>query len=81
MRQSCSDCEFGLSSHAINLQIQIDIYTTALRLINQREWITGIIAGDYYPPAAMQDASASVHGKPVSDIFWYWFPRLLGISQ
>ena len=28
--------------------------------------------------AALQDKSASIHGKPTADLLWYWFPRLLG---
>jgi hypothetical protein len=30
---------------------------------------------------ALQDKSASVHGKPAADILWYWFPRLLGVVK
>jgi hypothetical protein len=26
----------------------------------------------------LQDKSASIYGKPVADLIWYWFPRLLG---
>lgn len=77
----CSDCTFGRSTKIINNQAQIDIYTAALRVINRYDWLSGLVAKDYYPPVALQDASASIHGKPVSDIFWYWFPRLMGKIQ
>jgi hypothetical protein len=65
----------------VNLQMQADIYEAILTAVNSRPWISGIISRGYYPPAALQDKSASVHGKPAADILWYWYPRLLGIVQ
>ena len=49
-----------------------------LNAINTRPWVGGIISRGYYPPAMLQDKSASVHGKPAADLLWYWFPRLTG---
>jgi hypothetical protein len=46
--------------------------------INARSWVSGFVSRGYYVPAALQDKSASIHGKPASDLLWYWFPRLLG---
>jgi hypothetical protein len=40
-----------------------------------------VVSRGYYPPAALRDKSASVHGKPAADILWYWFPRMLGVVQ
>ena len=59
-----------------NLQTQLDVYLAMLNAINTRSWVTGFISRGYYPPAALQDISASIHGKPASDALWYWFPRL-----
>jgi hypothetical protein len=66
---------------SVDLQTQADIYEAILTAVNARPWISGIISRGYYPPAALQDKSASVHGKPAADILWYWFPRMLGIVR
>ncbi|MBI5841265.1 MAG: hypothetical protein HZB19_14295 [Chloroflexi bacterium] len=65
----------------LDLQAQADVYESILAAINSRPWISGVVSRGYYPPAALQDKSASVHGKPAADILWYWFPRMLGIVQ
>lgn len=62
----------------LDLQQQVDIYDAMFTAINARSWVSGFVSRGYYPPAALQDKSASVHGKPASDLLWYWFPRLLG---
>jgi hypothetical protein len=61
----------------IDLLEQADIYNAALIAINERDWIDGFISQGYYPPVLLQDHSASIYGKPASDILWYWFPRIL----
>lgn len=67
-----------IPSITLNLQTQADVYEAILTAINTRNWISGVISRGYYPPAALQDKSASVHGKPAADLLWYWFPRLTG---
>lgn len=62
----------------VDLQEQVDIYSAALNAVNNREWITGFVSRGFFYPAALQDASSSIHGKPASDVLWYWFPKLLG---
>jgi hypothetical protein len=62
----------------IELQQQVDIYDALLNAINLRSWVSGFVSRAYYAPVALQDKSASIHGKPTSDLLWYWFPRLLG---
>jgi hypothetical protein len=64
----------------VNLQAQADIYQALLMAVNERDWVGGFVSRGYYPPVVLQDASASVHGKPAADILWYWYPRLLGIT-
>jgi hypothetical protein len=70
-----------LPSFALNLQEQADIYEAILTAVNERPWVGGVISRGYYPPVALRDKSASIHGKPAADILWYWFPRLLGIVK
>lgn len=68
-------------SVSLDLQAQSDIYEAMLNAINSRPWVAGIVSRGYYPPAMLQDKSASVHGKPAADLLWYWFPRLTGAVQ
>jgi hypothetical protein len=63
---------------SLDLQQQFDIYDAMLNAINGRSWVSGLVSRGYFPPVALQDKSASVHGKPAADLLWYWFPRLLG---
>jgi hypothetical protein len=67
-----------LSAVNLNLQLQADIYEAMLTAVNSRAWISGFVSRGYYPPASLQDKSASVHSKPAADILWYWYPRLTG---
>jgi len=69
------------SSVSLSLQTQADIYESILTAVNTRQWVSGFVSRGYYPPAALQDKSTSIHNKPVADILWYWFPRLLGKVQ
>lgn len=66
---------------SLSLQTQADIYEAILNAVNTRPWIAGFVSRGYYPPASLQDKSASIHSKPAADILWYWFPRLLGIVK
>jgi hypothetical protein len=63
----------------VNLQPQSDIYLGLLMAVNERDWVGGFVSRGYYPPTVLQDASASIHGKPTADLLWYWYPRFLGI--
>lgn len=62
----------------LDLQEQVDIYRALLAVADGRVWIDGFVSRGYYPPVALQDKSASVHGKPAQDILAYYFPRLTG---
>lgn len=62
----------------VDLQEQADIYNAAFNAMISRPWINGVVSVGYYPPAALQDASASIHGKPAADVLWYWFPKIIG---
>lgn len=61
-----------------DLQMQVNLYHTALSAAAERDWISGFVARGYYPPAALKDAGASVHGKPASDLLQIWFAKLSG---
>lgn len=67
-----------IGSVSLDLQQQFDIYDAMLNAVNGRSWVSGIVSRGYFPPVALQDKSASVHGKPAADLLWYWYPRLLG---
>ena len=67
-----------LSTVNLDMQQQFDIYDAVFNAVNARAWVSGIVSRGYFPPVALQDKSASVHGKPAADLIWYWFPRLLG---
>ncbi len=62
---------------AIDLQEQTDIYSALLNAANARDWISGFISRGYYPPAALQDKSTSIHGKPAEEVIKTWYPQLL----
>lgn len=68
----------GTVQYPVNLQTQADIYQALSMAVNERAWLGGFVSRGYYPPAALQDASASVHGKPAEDVLWYWFGRFTG---
>lgn len=67
-----------INSVNLDLQQQLNIYDAIFNAVNGRTWIDGLISRGYFLPAALQDKSASIHGKPTADLLWYWFPRLLG---
>ena len=56
-----------------DLDEQMIAYNATLKSINERNWIDGFVARGYYPPAALQDKSTSIHGKPAADLLKNWF--------
>ncbi len=67
-----------ISTVNLDIQQQFDIYDAMFNAVNARSWVAGFVSRGYFSPVALQDKSASVHGKPAADLLWYWFPRLLG---
>lgn len=65
----------------IDLLTQVELYNAAFNAINDTEWINGIISQEYNPQVAIMDSSSSTRGKPAIGVFWYWFPRMLGINN
>lgn len=63
----------------LDVEEQAAAYSAVMLAVNDREWIDGVVSRGYYPPAALQDKSLSIHGKPARNAVWYWFPRFLGL--
>lgn len=84
LTEQCLPFEFldqpSMVSDAVptDLQVQMDIYNAALNAVLDSDWVAGFISRGYFFPAALQDSSSSTHGKPASDVLWYWYPKLLG---
>ena len=60
----------------VNLAEQAQAINAVLLAVLPEDSIHGFFVARYDPGAALQDKSASVHGKPASDVLWYWYPRL-----
>jgi hypothetical protein len=65
-------------SISLSLEQQTNAYNAILQAVNDRPWIGGIVSAGFYPPAMLQDKSASVYGKPAAGALWYWFGEILG---
>jgi len=65
----------------VDLGEQAQAMNAVLMEATQRPAIQGFFARRYNPVVALQDKSASVHGKPASDVLWYWYQRLTGQSK
>jgi hypothetical protein len=66
-------------SFALSLAPDFDAQTRAYQALLfaavERDWISGFYAWNYYAPAAIRDASPSIHGKPVETLLAGWFNR------
>ena len=60
-----------------DLQAQVDCYQAALAAANSRDWISGFISTGYYPAAMLRDSSATIYGKPASELLGLWFPEMV----
>lgn len=65
----------------LNLAEQANLYNAVLQAVNQRSWLAGVVSRGFYPPAALQDPSASIHGKPAAEVLRYWYPRFLAPAK
>ncbi|MEN8171561.1 MAG: carboxypeptidase regulatory-like domain-containing protein [Chloroflexota bacterium] len=59
----------------ISFEQQAKAYDAVLTVVNQYDWISGVISRGYYPPVILQDKSTSVHGKPSADVLHHWFTQ------
>jgi hypothetical protein len=69
------------TSFDIDLLSQLNLYQAAFTAINETDWVNGVISQEYNPQVAIMDFSSSVRGKPSNGVIWYWFPRMLGITD
>lgn len=54
-------------------RIQAQIYNSILQVVSESEWVAGVFTSGFFPPVGIADLSVSVHGKPASDVIWFWF--------
>ena len=57
----------------LDLTEQTEIYAAMLEVVNERDWIAGVVSRGYYPPVALADKSLSVYGKPAEQWLEFWF--------
>lgn len=63
---------------AVDLAEQAEAFNAVLSAAYAHPEIAGLYARGYNPSVALQDKSASIHGKPAQDVLWYWFSSLTG---
>ena len=77
----CTDtlgsCLNNWGNEQIDLDTQSHIYNAAIIIAAKENWITGFIARNNQPIAAVQDTSPSVLSKPANDVLWFWYHYLL----
>lgn len=74
------DIQQAQSLFPLDFETQIILLNSTFLAINNLDWINGIVSINYNPQVAIMDFSSSIRGKPSIGVFWYWYPRLLGIS-
>ena len=65
-----------IDNYEINLIAQQNAYQAMFMAINERTWVDGIVSRGFYFPLALQDASASILGKPTLSLVNHWFKSL-----
>lgn len=59
----------------VDFQVQQDIYLSFISVIDQRNWINGLVTRGYYSPVGLRDISTSIRDKPAEAILQYWFQQ------
>ena len=67
-----------ITSVDVDLQGQANIYNAFFEAATANENVAGVFASGYFPPVALADKSTSIHGKPSSDVIWFWYEHLNG---
>jgi hypothetical protein len=70
-----------IPSVVLDLQGQVNTYQAVLTAVNDRPWLSGFVSRGYYPPVSLADKSASINGKPATDLLTYWYAQMLGLGQ
>jgi hypothetical protein len=65
---------------SLDLAEQAEVYAALLSAVNQRPEIAGVFSRYEYPPTALQDETASTHGKPAAEVLRQWFLGWRGIA-
>jgi hypothetical protein len=65
----------------LDLNEQLSAYQALLLATNNREWVDGFVARGYYPPAPLQDKSASINGKPSQLLVQDWYRQFNPLPQ
>jgi hypothetical protein len=65
-----------IPSVELDLNEQDQVYEAFLQAVQELGYLNGVISAGYYPSAALQDKSASVHGKPAGGEVSEWFQEL-----
>jgi hypothetical protein len=63
---------------ALDLDEQVAALNAVLAEVIAQPAVTGFYVRGYNPLVALQDKSASVHGKPAAALLEYWYSRLTG---
>ena len=74
------DVEKDQTGFTPDLGEQARLYNAVLLAINDRSWIDGLVSRGFYPPAALQDYTSSINGKPAADMLWYWLSRMAALK-
>jgi hypothetical protein len=64
----------------VDMSVQAQIYNAAIVTSFSRPWIAGFVSRGYYPYLKIQDATASINGKPSSDVLWFWYHLIQNIT-
>lgn len=75
------DFQQAQSTFTLDLDTQIELINASLVAVNELDWINGLVSLEYNPQVAIMDHSSSVRGKPSIGVFWYWYPRLIGVTE
>lgn len=57
-----------IASVELDLTEQAEGYAALLAAVDAQDWLAGVVTRGYYPPAALQDKSFSIHGKPAETV-------------
>jgi hypothetical protein len=60
----------------VDMEGQAEVINAVLLEAYARSEVMGFYVHGYNPIVVLHDMSASVNGKPASDVLWYWYPRI-----
>jgi len=83
--QGCVDVNgsclaYHQADYAVDTVVQAKILNAAIVNSFSKSWVDGFISREYYPYIKVQDNGPSIHGKPASDVLWFWYHLIQNIS-